>query len=116
MEKYLLIVRENLREIGRFTQEERFTRSPDMSPWLESLSKSGRYIMGEPLYVSGSYVSRDEVITDGPFIEAREGVSGFDLIWAESMEQAVAIAQSCPMVRSGFAIREVRQVVNVDGW
>lgn len=109
-----MIVRENLKEIGRFTQEERFARSPDMSPWLESLTKAGLYIMGEPLYVAGSYVMQDQVITNGPFIEAKEGVSGFDLIWAESMEQAVAIAQSCPMVRSGFAIREVRQVVNMD--
>jgi hypothetical protein len=114
MEKFLLIVREDLKKIGQFTQEERFARSPDMLPWLESLNESGQYIMGEPLYVSGSYVSQDKVITDGPFIEAKEGVSGFDLIWAESMEQAVAIAQSCPMVMSGFAVREVRQVVNMD--
>jgi hypothetical protein len=114
MEKFLLIVREDLKKIGQFTQEERFARSPDMLPWLKSLTDSGQYIMGQPLYVSGSYVSQNQVITDGPFIEAKEGISGFDLIWAESMEQAIAIAQSCPMVMSGFAVREVRQVVNMD--
>lgn len=48
--------------------------------------------MGEPLYVAGSCVSQDKVITDGPFIDAREGISGFVLIRAESMEQAITIA------------------------
>lgn len=114
MEKFLLIVREDLAKIGQFSQEERFARSPDMLPWLKSLTDSGQYIMGQPLYVSGNYVTQNEVLSDGPFIESKEGISGFDLIWAENMEQAVEIAQSCPMVMSGFAIREVRQLVKMD--
>lgn len=114
MEKFMLIVREDLKKIGQFSQEDRFARSPDMLPWIKSLTDAGQYIMGQPLYVSGKYVSQNEVLSDGPFIEAKEGISGFDLIWAENLEQAVSIAQSCPMVMSGFAIREVRQVVNMD--
>lgn len=114
MEKFMLIVREDLKQIGQFDLEERFARSPDMLPWIKQLTDAGLYIMGQPLYVAGSYVTQNDVVTDGPFIEAKEGISGFDLIWAENMEQAVAIAQSCPMVMSGFAIREVRQVVNMD--
>lgn len=110
----MLIVREDLKEIGKYSLEDRFARSPDMLPWLKALTDSGQYIMGQPLYVSGKYVSQNEVLSDGPFIEAKEGISGFDLIWAENMEQAVSIAQSCPMVMSGFAIREVRQVVKMD--
>ncbi|MEO5976709.1 MAG: YciI family protein [Chryseolinea sp.] len=114
MEKFLLIVREDLKRIGQFTAEERFARSPDMLPWLKTLNDSGQYIMGQPLFVSGKYVTQDEVQSDGPFIEAKEGISGFDLIWAENIEQAVSIAQSCPMVMAGFAVREVRQLVKMD--
>ena len=108
MEKFMLIVREDLEKIGRLTPEERFAASPNMLDWVRSLVDSGNYIAGEPLAITGRYVSKDQVLSDGPFIEAKEGISGYDLIWAENIDQAVAIAQTCPMVMCGHAIREVR--------
>lgn len=110
MEKFMLIVREDLARIGRLTVKDRLSEGPDMLGWVQSLSESGNYISGEPLAIKGRYVTKDGVQSDGPFIEAKEGVSGYDLIWAENIEQATAIAQSCPMVMAGFAIREVRPV------
>ena len=108
MEKFMLIVREDLARIGRLTTEQRFAEGPDMFDWVRGLIESGNYIEGEPLAIRGRYVTQNEVLSDGPFIEAKEGISGYDMILAENLEQAVAIAQSCPMVMSGFAIREVR--------
>jgi len=110
MEKFLLIVREDLKRIGKLSTEDRFAEGPDMLEWVKSLADSGNLIAGEPLAIKGRYVTQNEVLSDGPFIEAKEGISGFDLIFAENLEQAVAIAQSCPMVMSGFAIREVRPI------
>ena len=110
MEKFMLIVREDLERIGRLTTKERFAESPNMLDWVRSLAESGNYIGGEPLAITGRYVTQNEVLSDGPFIEAKEGVSGYDIILAENLEQAVAIAQSCPMVIQGFAIREVRPI------
>jgi hypothetical protein len=110
MEKFMLIVREDLDRIGRLTTKDRFAEGPDMLGWVQSLAESGNYISGEPLAIKGRYVTQNGVLSDGPFIEAKEGVSGYDLIWAENIEQATAIAQSCPMVMTGFAVREVRPV------
>ena len=110
MEKFMLIVREDLERIGRLTPEQRFAASPNMLDWVRSLAESGNYIGGEPLAITGRYVSKDDVLSDGPFIEAKEGISGYDIIMAENLNQAVAIAQTCPMVMLGLAIREVRPV------
>jgi hypothetical protein len=110
MEKFMLIVREDLDRIGRLTTEKRFAESPDMSSWVKTLIDSGNYVSGEPLSITGRYVSQHEVLSDGPFIKAKEGISGYDIILAENLEQAVAIAKTCPMVLEGFAIREVRPV------
>lgn len=104
----MLIVREDLDRIGRLTTEQRFSESPDMNGWVNSLIESGNYIEGQPLAIVGTYVTRDGVDSDGPFIHAKEGISGYDLIYAENLEHAVAIAKTCPMVKQGFAIREVR--------
>lgn len=110
MEKFMIIVREDLEKIGRLTPEERFAMFPTILDWVRSLAESGNYIAGEPLAITGRYVSKNEVLSDGPFIESKEGISGYDLIMAENIDQAVAIAQSCPMVMQGLAVREVRPV------
>ena len=110
MERFMLIVREDLERIGRLSTEVRFSESPDMTDWIRSLVESGNYIGGEPLAITGRYVTKNEVLSDGPFIESKEGISGYDIILAENLEQATAIAQTCPMVLVGFAIREVRPI------
>ena len=111
----MLIVRENLERIGKLTDEERFSNIPMMLEWVDSLIESGNYIKGEPLEIKGRYVSKDQILSDGPFIEAIEGISGYDLIRAENIEQAAAIAQTCPLVQRGLAVREVRPVATVHG-
>jgi hypothetical protein len=108
MEKFLLIMREDLKKIGQYTDEERFANIPIMEKWIASITASGNYVEGHPLKITGRYVSRNTVISDGPFIEAKEGVSGFDVIKAKNIEQAVAFAQRCPLVIQGLAVIEVR--------
>ena len=108
MEKFLLIMREDLKKIGRYSDEERFSNIPIMQKWIESIAESGNYVEGNPLKITGRYVRKDDVLSDGPFIEAKEGVSGYDIIKAENLEQAVAFAQACPLVIQGLAVIEVR--------
>lgn len=104
----MLIMREDLKKIGQYTDEERFANIPEMEKWIESIAASGNYVEGHPLKITGRYVSKSAVVSDGPFIEAKEGVSGFDVIKAENLEQAVAFAQACPLVMQGLAVIEVR--------
>ena len=113
MEKFILIIREDLGKLNKMTDEERFANIPMMLKWVDSLIESGNYIKGEPLLIKGRYVSKDQILSDGPFIEAREGISGYEIIRAENIEQAAAIAQTCPLVQSGMAVREVRPIATI---
>jgi len=115
MEKFMLIIREDLEKLGQMTEEERFSNIPIMLKWVDSLIESGNYIKGEPLLIKGRYVSKDQILSDGPFIEAREGISGYEIIRAENIEQAAAIAQTCPLVQQGLAVREVRPIATTYG-
>jgi hypothetical protein len=115
MEKFLLIIREDLGKLGRMTDEERFANIPMMLKWVDSLIESGNYIKGEPLLIRGRYVTKDQILSDGPFIEAREGISGYEIIRAENLDQAAAIAQNCPLVQRGLAVREVRPIATTYG-
>ncbi len=109
----MMIIREDLGMLGKMTDEERFSNIPMMLKWVDSLIESGNYIKGEPLLIKGRYVSKDQILSDGPFIEAREGISGYEIIRAENIEQAAAIAQTCPLVQKGLAVREIRPIAAV---
>lgn len=107
----MLIVREDMKRLRKLTHEERFSNMPEMVKWIQSLAESGNYVHGEPLALTGQYVSKTDVLSDGPFIESKEGICGYDIILAENINQAVSIAQTCPLVMKGIAIREVRPIL-----
>ncbi len=53
-------------------------------------------------------------ILDGPFAETKEVLAGFNLIEAESIEEAVRLAQEFPWTRYGcIEVRPVRDVAAV---
>jgi len=108
MQKFMLLVREDLSAMRGLTPEQRFGGSPDMNSWVNELIASGKYIMGQPFGIEGYYVSKNGAESDGDFLRSKQGLSGFDLIFAEDLQEALEVAKSCPMVKIGMAIREVR--------
>lgn len=111
MEKFLFIIREDLNVLKDYTEEDRTRGMREMSHWIESIAESWSYIGGEPLGISGRYVNKDSVVSDGPFIEAKEGISGYLLINAENIDAAASFAQTCPLVLHGTMVIEVRPVL-----
>ncbi len=114
MEKFLLLVREDLNMLKQIGQEEHYKGIRQMMKWVESLAESGNYTGGEPLLSKGKYVSRDNVLSDGPFIEAKECISGYLFIQAENLEQAASIAQTCPLVMQDKLVLEVRPIMTLN--
>src|SRR5947207_15695365 len=66
----------------------------------QSLGGQGRVISG----TDGRFV------VDGPFTETKEVVGGYLVLQADSLNQAVEIAQSMPMLRYGISV-EVRPIL-----
>jgi len=53
-------------------------------------------------------------VLDGPFAETKEMLAGFNLVEAESMEEAVRMAEALPWARYGcIEVRPVRDVAAV---
>ena len=53
-------------------------------------------------------------VVDGPFTETKELLAGFNLIEAESLEEAVRMAAEFPWVETGcIEVREVREIDTV---
>ena len=64
---------------------------------------------GGPLIYDGKIVTDRNVVIDGPFAESKEAIGGFLIIRADSLEQAVQIAEDCPGFKFGQTV-EVRAI------
>ena len=113
MEKFLLIIREDLYKLRKWREEERYNGIRQMDIWVKTLVQRGNYISGDALHIKGSYVSKDKVLSDGPFIESKEGISGIIFLEATDLQDAVLIAETCPLVQSGQMVIEVRPLMGV---
>jgi pimeloyl-ACP methyl ester carboxylesterase len=78
--------------------------------WFERLNNAGLFKDGGPLGPDGKTLAGRNAVTDGPFAESKEAIAGFFLIRADSMEQAVEIAEDCPGLQFGQTV-EVRAMV-----
>lgn len=79
--------------------------------WIEELGE--RYAGGDPLEQPAKSVKgKDKVVTDGPYIESKELVSGYYFINAESLEEATEISKGCPVLRLGGSV-EVREIMKM---
>ncbi len=79
--------------------------------WIRDLEANGHLKnRGEPLTPEGSVLhGPDRVVTDGPFVEAKDMVCGFIVVDARDLAQAIELARGCPMLY-GQATVEVRPV------
>ena len=83
----------------------------------DQLREQGRLLesrmLGNPTAAKSVRIRQGKVSAlDGPFAEAKEVLGGFNLIEAESMEEAVEIASHFPWAGTGCI--EVRPVASLD--
>ena len=75
-------------------------------PWVDDLQARGIWLTGDQLAPPrrGRTVrvrGGKTLVTDGPFVETKEAVGGFDLLECQSLDEAVAIAATHPMAAAG---------------
>ena len=82
--------------------------------WMESLGQKGILVGGEPLQTTGKQVSgAKKIVTDGPFIEAKELVGGYLIVNAKDINDAVEISKGCPIFDVDGKL-EVRPILKME--
>ena len=77
--------------------------------WLSRLVDEGKMKTGQRLASTGKTVSKKNLMTDGPFGEAKEVIGGYWFIVAGSLEEAARIAAGNPCLNCGL-FYEVRPI------
>ena len=97
MNQFLIIVRGSDHSVA--SPEEVQKRMGLFGEWVQKVL-NGRYVSGAPLEEADARLlkSRTEVLTDGPFIESKEMISGYVVIQANDIDEAVELTKECPLL------------------
>ncbi len=79
--------------------------------WVAKLQAANLYKGGEALHPHGKIVTSPNVVSDGPFAEAKELVGGYFIVTAQDYEQAIQIANDFPDFKYDGKV-QVREVVD----
>lgn len=85
--------------------------------WSNALLAAGRLAGGQPLEHPGTGKTirgRDRVVTDGPYAESKDLVSGTVIVEAASLQEATELARDCPIFELDGSV-EVRPVLVAPG-
>ena len=80
--------------------------------WMGELEAKGHLKNpGQPLERDGRVVrGKKKVVTDGPYVEAKDLVAGFIVVEARALAQAVELSTGCPILEGGGSV-EIRPVM-----
>jgi hypothetical protein len=96
----------------RLSKEQLAVAYEGANKWFEEQSRSGRLVGGEELQGPRSSTTvriknGKAIVTDGPYIEAKEIIGGFAIVEVKDLDEALAMAKAWP---AGAV--EVRPVVD----
>jgi len=82
--------------------------------WAGALAKEGRHSGGNPLHNGGKTIrGQERMVTDGPYAESKDLVTGSLILEATSLEEATELALACPVFEMGGSL-EVRPVADAN--
>jgi hypothetical protein len=112
MAKFLLIYRDSAQpqEAPSPEQMQQF-----LAMWGGWFKKFETQILdgGDALQPTGRVLQPGGVVTDGPYVEAKEMLGGYSVIQADDYDAAVAVARECPIALIGGAI-EIREFAGLN--
>lgn len=118
--KFLISLHINPAVLDALTDEEKAAIGAGHGRFIEEVKESGELILTQALVDPSQAAvvtvrNGQPVVTDGPFLEAKEFLGGFYLVDCEDRARAIELAARIPDTRiEGLGV-EVRQVMFSDG-
>ena len=97
MTQFLILVRGSDHSVT--SPEDMQKRLMLFGEWVQKVLVD-KYVAGAPLEDADARLlkSKNEVLTDGPFLESKEMISGYIIISAADITEAVELTKQCPLL------------------
>jgi hypothetical protein len=113
MGRFLFVYRGGNEAQTRMTPEEMQQHMQKWGDWIrQALAQGWMVDPGDALTPEGRVVNSKKVVTDGPFVEAKECVGGYSIVQANNIDAAAELAKGCPGLLVGGRV-EVRTLAGL---
>ena len=110
MNEFMLLFRNKVGEGSYSVSPEQMQAAmPKWQNWIKEIIEKGQFVSTLPLDYEGSVI-RPGAITDGPYVEVKEIVVGYLICKTETIEDAIKIGKSCPILDYPNGSLEVRRI------
>ena len=114
MKEYMMLFRHEQNEESEVPPSEQMQAlMKQWQTWIKGIAAKGQYNGTNRLLSEGKTLKPGNAITDGPYAEGKEIVGGYLVVKANSLDEAVEMAKSCPNLLYGGNV-EVRSVMSID--
>jgi len=103
MNKFMVILHGATSDWKKMTDDEQTKMVKNYMAWVEKLKSENRLKGGSELHP----IHRDlrpvngKIVVDGPFPETKEVLTGYFIIMAKDLDEAVEVAKECPALTHG---------------
>jgi len=110
MKNFLFVFRSDFQARSKASPEEMQAMTKRWMDWIGGIAAQNKLVdRGNRLEQTGKVVRPKNVTTDGPYMEIKESIGGYTIVKADSLDEAVQLAQGCPVLTVGGNV-EVREV------
>ena len=79
----------------------------DVQPWLDEMHPRGIRLTGDRLRPATDATTvrvraGETLLTDGPYVETKEQIGGFDIIECANLDEAIEVASKHPIAKFGM--------------
>ncbi len=113
MKEFMMIFRNEKNDEPKPSPEQMQQMVKLWNDWSGGIAAQDRFVSTNALGFEGQTVNGQSVVSDGPYVEVKEYISGYTIVKAQSLEEAVKLAEGCPIFGSGGTV-EVRDVMVFD--
>jgi len=84
----------------------------DWMEWIDYITEKGQLAEGgNHLSLNGKVIRHFNIINNEPYIEKKESVTGYIIILAKDVDDAVHIAKKCPILQNEGTSVEIRETI-----
>jgi hypothetical protein len=111
MSEFTFIYRNQQNPDVQFSPEQMQGILKQWRDWMGGMAAQNKIVSpGNRLAFEGAVVRKDNVVTDGPYAEIKEMISGYSIVQTETLAEAIELAKGCPIFNAGGSV-EVRSII-----
>jgi hypothetical protein len=109
MKEFMLIFRHTPITDFQMSPEQMQAEIKKWQDWIGGIAAQGKFVNTNQLGFEGKTLKPNHVISDGPYAEVKEIIGGYVIVKANSIDEAVQLADGCPIlsVNGNVEIRNI---------